>query len=88
MKHLSEGLEWGGFCLVWQLVGTWFAIRDASPEERANPEFIATLFVNTQAQLASIAIGQARLIDMAQSHDEDIEELRDLNLGRLARRRR
>lgn len=72
---ISDNVEWTCFCELWRLIGTFFAIRDAKPEDRNAPEVLAALVVNTQAQLTAVAVTVMRLVDACDLLDADVERI-------------
>lgn len=73
---ISANIEWSVFCSLWQTIGVFFAIKNSTPEERADSTFLAVAITNLHAQTSALAVMVARLTDAVNLHDEDIEELR------------
>ena len=67
--------NWPVFCQLWAMYGTVIAIRNATPEERADPELLARLVCTLAARCLTLEIMVGRLTVAVHQAFDDIERI-------------
>ncbi len=59
----DEADDWFIFCRLWPMIGSFFAMRDAPPEQRADPSFYPSMLILMSARCLTLEVSCVRMIN-------------------------